>query len=161
MTLIKANKRRTPATRSPFMTQQPAFSDLFDLSKGMFNLKRFFNEDFAHGIDEFPAVNVKDLKDTYEVQLAAPGLDKSDFKITMDNGILTITAEKEENKEEEKEGFIRKEFNYNSFSRSMILPDFIDEDKEVKATYKGGVLKLLLKKNGEFEKASPKTIKVS
>lgn len=161
MSQVKSNKRRTPATRSPFMSQEPAFTDLFDLSKGMFNLKRFFNEDFGNGMNEFPAVNVKDLKDTYEVQLAAPGLEKSDFNITMDNGILTITAEKEEKKEEEKEGFIRKEFSFNSFSRSMILPDFIDEDEDVKATYKDGVLKLLLKKTGEMDKPSPKTIKVS
>lgn len=161
MTLEKTHKRRTPATRSTFMSQEPAFSDLFDLSKGMFNLKRFFNEDFGNGMNQFPAVNVKDLKDTYEVQLAAPGLEKSDFNITMDNGILTINAEKEQKMEEEKEGFIKKEFSYNSFSRSMVLPDFIDEDEEVKATYKDGVLKLLLKKNGEMEKPSPKTIKVS
>ena len=161
MTLVKSNKRRTPATRSSFMSQEPAFTDLFDLSKGIFNLNRIFNGDFENGINEFPAINVKDLKDTYEVQLAAPGLEKSDFKITMDNGILTITAEKEQNTEEEKEGFIRKEFSFNSFSRSMSLPEFINEDEEVKATYKDGVLKLLLKKTKEMEKPSPKTIKVS
>lgn len=161
MTLVKSNKRRAPATRSSFMSQEPAFTDLFDLSKGIFNLNRIFNGDFENSINEFPAINVKDLKDTYEVQLAAPGLEKSDFKITMDNGILTITAEKEQNTEEEKEGFIRKEFSFNSFSRSMSLPEFINEDEEVKATYRDGVLKLLLKKTKEMEKPSPKTIKVS
>ncbi len=161
MTLVKENRRRTPAARSSFMKHEPAFTDLFDLSKGMFNLKRFFNDDFGNGMNEFPALNVRDLKDNYEVQLAAPGLEKSDFNITMDNGILTITAEKEQNQEEEKEGFVRKEFSYNSFTRSMMLPDFIDEDKEVKATYKDGVLKLLLRKNNEKANASPKKIKIS
>jgi HSP20 family protein len=160
MTLVKENRRRFPATRSSLMTNEPAFTDLFDLSKNMFNLKRFFNDDFGNGTNGFPSLNVRDLKDNYEVQLAAPGLEKSDFNITMDNGILTITAEKEEKQEEEKEGFVRKEFSYNSFSRSIMLPDFIDEDKEVKASYKDGVLKLLLKKN-EKANASPKTIKVS
>ena len=110
---------------------------------------------------DLPPINIKDQEKTLELELAAPGLSKDDFKITLDNGILTISSEKEQNKEEEENGFVRKEFSYNSFSRSFSLPENVDEDKEVKATYNNGILKLTIDKRPDLKPIPPKSIKVS
>ncbi|MFZ0489401.1 MAG: Hsp20/alpha crystallin family protein [Salegentibacter sp.] len=159
MSLVKSNKRNLPFFGESLMSQDPFFSDLMDTRRGLFNLNRVFNGDVDR--DYAPAINVKDTEKEYQVELAAPGLKKEDFKITMDDGILTISAEKEQNHEEEKEGFVRKEFSYNSFVRSMSLPETIDEDKEVKAEYRDGILKLMLSKKPVAKQKEPKTIKVS
>lgn len=155
MSLVKSNKRRTPMWRNPFMND-PFFSDLMDTRR----LNRLFNG----GEEEFeltPAMNVKEQEKDIMVELAVPGLSKEDFKITLDEGLLTVSAEKEEKKEEEKEGFLRKEFSYNSFSRSVRLPENVDEDKDVQATYKDGVLKMRLHKKEGMEQKKPKSIKVN
>lgn len=155
MSLVKSNKRRTPMWRNPFMND-PFFSDLMDTRR----LNRLFNG----GEEEFeltPAMNVKEQDKNILVELAVPGLSKEDFKITLDEGLLTVSAEKEEEKEEEKEGFLRKEFSYNSFSRSVRLPDNVDEEKDVQATYKDGVLKMTLQKKEGMEQKKPKSIRVN
>lgn len=154
MSLVKANKRRTPMWRNPFMND-PFFSDLMD--------NRRWNRIFNGGEDEFdfsPAMNVKELGKDIQVEMAAPGLSKDDFKITLDEGILTVSAEKEHKEEEEKEGFLRKEFSYNSFSRSIRLPETVDENKDIQATYKDGVLKMMLHKREGTETKKPKSIRV-
>lgn len=155
MSLIKSNKRRTPRLSNGFKND-PFFTDLFD-RRSM--LKNFFdsNEDF----DMSPAMNIKEKDKEFEVELAAPGLKKQDFNITLDDGILTVSAEKEESKEEEKEGFINKEFSYNSFSRSISLPESVDEEKEVIAKYEDGVLKLKLHKRENMEPKKAKKITIS
>lgn len=155
MSLVKFNKRRTPMWRDPFMND-PFFSDLMDTRR----LNRLFNG----GEEEFeltPAMNVKEQEKDIMVELAVPGLSKEDFKITLDEGLLTVSAEKEEKKEEEKEGFLRKEFSYNSFSRSVRLPENVDEDKDVQATYKDGVLQMTLHKKEGMQQKKPKSIKVN
>ncbi|MGY5851023.1 Hsp20/alpha crystallin family protein [Salegentibacter sp. F14] len=147
MSLVKSNKRRRPMWGTSLFANDPFFSELMD-TRRLNNLNRIFNgEDF----DFSPAVNVRDHEKDYEIELAAPGLEKDDFKITMEDGILTISAEKEEKSEEEKEGFLRKEFSYNSFSRSMSLPESIDEEKDVKASYKDGILKMKLEKKTQAQ----------
>lgn len=161
MSLVKSSKRRSPIAGESLMSQDPFFSDLMDTRRGIFNLNRIFNGDFENDLNLIPALNVKDNKKNYEVLLAVPGLTKNDFNITVDDGILTISAEKEATTEEEKEGFVRKEFSYNSFSRSMILPDSVDEDKDIKAQYQDGVLKLTLHKKEGAKPKSPKKVNVS
>lgn len=155
MSLIKSNKRRTPRLSNVFRTD-PFFSDLMD-RKSMF--ENFFdtNGDF----DISPAMNIKEKEKEFEVELAAPGLRKEDFNITLDDGILTVSAQKEESKDEEKEGFITKEFSYNSFSRSISIPESIDEEKEVTAKYEDGVLKLKLHKKENMEPKKARRINIS
>lgn len=106
-----------------------------------------------------PAVNITELKDEYQVSLAAPGLKKEDFKIDVDGNMLTISSEKEENKEEKDAKFTRKEYSYSSFSRSFTLPDEINVDK-IDAKYADGVLKLSLPRKEEAKKHSAKQIAV-
>lgn len=155
MTLVKSQKRRTPMLSNAFMND-PFFSDLFDRRGLMRNFLKT-NGDF----DFSPAMNIKEKKKEFEVELAAPGLQKDDFKITLDNGLLTVSAEREDKKEEENEGFMTKEFSYNSFSRSISIPETVDEDKDISAKYEDGVLKLKLQKKEGAENKKPKTIKVS
>lgn len=158
MSLVKSNKRSRPSWGTSLFANDPFFSELMD-SRKLNNLSRIFNGD---DFDFSPAVNIKDNEKEYEIELAAPGLEKDDFKITMENGILTISAEKEEKTEDKKEDFVRKEFSYNSFTRSMSLPDSVDEEKEAKASYKDGVLKMKLQKKDNLQTSKKqKTIKVS
>lgn len=106
-----------------------------------------FNDDDFFNFRNFwmPAVNIKDKKAEFDIEVAAPGLEKKDFKVTVDNGILCIAAEKESKVEEKEENFTRQEFNYNSFERSFTLPENVDAD-HIDAKYDNGVLKLKLKK---------------
>ena len=111
----------------------------------------FDNGGFLGKVMKMPAVNVTDNKDNYLVSLAAPGMKKNDFKIDVEGTMLTISSEKEENKEEKESKYTRKEYNYSSFSRSFTLPDEIIKDK-IEATYEDGVLKLKLPKSEESKK---------
>lgn len=157
MTLVKTSRRPLPAIGKS-MFEDPFFTDFLDFRKKPFQLNSLFNGDVD---DITPAVNIKDNKNKFEIELAAPGLSKDDFNITVEDGMLTISAEKEQKKEEEKEGYVKKEFSYNSFSRCMSLPETVDEDKEVKAIYKDGILHLTLHKKEALVTKPAKKIKVS
>lgn len=155
MSLVKSNRRRTPMWGSSLMND-PFFSDLIDLNRW----NRLFNGGEEADFNLTPAMNVKEKDKDIEVEMAAPGLSKEDFKITLDEGILTVSAEKEQKEEEKKEGYMRKEFNYSSFTRSVRLPENVDEDKDVQAKYENGVLKMILHKKEGKELKKPKSIKV-
>lgn len=142
MTLIKFNNR--------FPWRAPVFDDFLDKAD-------FFNDDFINSESLMPAMNVKEKDSLFEIELATPGFSKEDFKVTIDNDRLHISAEKRKEEEEKKEGYIHKEFNYSSFKRSIKLPETIDQEKEVKAKFKNGILKLkLLKKEVVIE--TPKKV---
>jgi HSP20 family protein len=106
-------------------------------------------------------MNIEENKNDFEIEMAAPGLTKNDFNITIVDGVLTISSEKEEKTEEKEEGYLRKEFSYRTFTRSMGLPENVDESKDVKAEYHDGVLKLVLHKKPGVKSKAAKTIKVS
>jgi HSP20 family protein len=106
-----------------------------------------------------PAVNVKESDKDYQITMAAPGLEKSDFKIDVNGSTLTVSAEKDEKKEEKEDGYSRKEYNYKSFSRSFTLPEDILKEK-IDANYKNGELIVTLPKKEESMKASHQKISV-
>jgi HSP20 family protein len=112
----------------------------------------FDNGNFAGRILNVPAVNIAESKDSYSLSLAVPGMKKTDFKIDVDGNILTISAEKEEKKEEKDKRYNRTEYNYSSFSRSFTVPDGVKKE-DIHATYDNGVLTLLLPKKEEVKKA--------
>ena len=103
-------------------------------------LSDFFKDGFGNK-DWIPAVNVSESDKSYELDVAVPGMKKDDFKVKVENGMITISAERKEEKEEKKKNYTRQEYNYNSFSRSFSLPDDVKED-DVKAHYEDGVLRL-------------------
>ena len=107
-----------------------------------------------------PAVNVSESEKSYEVELAAPGMKKEDFKVKVDNGALTISAERKEEKEEKKKNYTRQEYSYNSFSRSFTLPDDVKDDN-VKAHYEDGVLKLSIARKALAPASKAKEIAVA
>ncbi len=134
---------------------QNPFPSLFD---------RLFDEDFdfwnrrnfAMTQTTVPSVNIKENVEGFEVEVAAPGFDKSDFNIELDNNVLTISSEKKiENELDEDEKFTKREFSYQSFTRSFTLPEIVNGDK-ITAKYDNGILKIDIPKK---EEAKPKPVK--
>ena len=105
-----------------------------------------------------PAINVKETDLTYELELAAPGMKKEDFKIEIEKNLLTLSTEK---KEEKTEKYSRKEFGYYSFKRSFSLPEDKVNTDEITAKYENGVLLVSIsKKTQEEQKPSSKRIEI-
>lgn len=102
------------------------------------------------GKTTLPSVNINENKDGFEIEVAAPGMEKNDFNIDLDNNVLTISSEKEEAKEEKEKKYMRKEYCYTKFSRSFTLPNSVKED-DIKATYKNGILNILIPKKEEMK----------
>jgi HSP20 family protein len=100
-----------------------------------------------------PAVNIVEGDDDFVIEIAAPGLDKKDFEIDLENNQLTISSEKEDKSEEKNGRMIRKEFLYSSFSRSFTLPETVENDK-IKAKHKDGILYVTIPKK-EVAKVKP------
>jgi HSP20 family protein len=113
----------------------------------LFDNDRFFSSPWLSGRN-MPAVNIKENEKNYEVELAAPGYDKKDFTISVDHGLLTVSAERREEKEEKEDNYTRREFGFSSFSRSFNLPTNTNEEN-IDAKYADGVLKLTIQKINE------------
>ena len=121
-----------------------------------FENDRFFDADWMKpfAVPSLPAVNIMEEDKEFIVELAAPGMNKKDFHVEVENGVLTISVEKEMEKEEEMKNYTRKEYNYNQFMRSFTLPENISDDK-IKAHYEDGILRLQIAKK-ELTKVPPK-----
>jgi HSP20 family protein len=98
-----------------------------------------------------PAVNVKENKNAFKLDVAAPGFKKGDFKLEVQNGYLTISGETKEEKEDKDEKYTRQEYRFSSFSRSFTLPENV-KSADISAEYADGVLKVTLPKKKEEEK---------
>lgn len=115
----------------------------------------FFDTDFLPKVNSnttAPAINVIEKKDEYDVELAAPGMTKEDFKVSLDEDHnLVVELDKkvektEENKENEETGYyLRREFSYTKFHQTLLLPDDVNRDT-ISATVENGVLKVVLPK---------------
>ncbi len=125
------------------------FSNFFDSD---------FNDFFNHKFSD-PAANIIEFPDSFQLDLAAPGMKKDDFKIHLDNNVLTISSETENEKNDEGKNYTRREFYYGSFSRSFTLPKSIDMEK-INAEYINGVLKVVLPKKEEAKLEIKKEIKI-
>lgn len=143
------------------MTLVKRSNDLFPSLLDDFFGRDWFNSGQTAG-STMPAVNLKEDENNFEVELAAPGMSKNDFKIELDNNLLTISCEKEERHEEkgEKGQYARREFNYRSFQRSFNLPNTIESDK-INARYTDGILKLTIPKKEEAKKRAARQIEIS
>jgi HSP20 family protein len=114
--------------------------------------------DFNTGVST-PSVNIVEGKDSFRIEVAAPGLTKDEFKIDLHNNVLNISSEKEEKKEEKDEQYMRREFSYTSFSRSFTLPNTADTDK-IAASYKEGVLNIEIPKKEEAKEKPKRLINI-
>jgi HSP20 family protein len=133
------------------------FPDFADNFLGRDFLAGFMNDEI--GITQ-PGVNIVEGKEDFRIEVAAPGLNKDDFKVELENKMLKISAEMEKKQEEENDHFMRREFNYSSFCRTFILPDTVDGEK-IQASHSNGVLTLVLPKRDEAKVKPLKVIKVS
>jgi HSP20 family protein len=106
---------------------------------------RFLDGDRNYANSNVPAVNVEESDKEFQIEVAAPGLDKKDFKVNIEENVLTISSSKESSTEEKEKGYLRREFNYNSFSRSFTLPENTDATK-INASHKNGVLNISIPK---------------
>lgn len=107
-----------------------------------------------------PAVNIREEDNQYIIDVAAPGMEKKDFKLELNHNVLTIAAEKEEEKEEKKRKFTRREFKYTSFRRSFTLPNTVQEEG-IKAAYQKGVLNIIIPKKEEMNERPARQINIS
>ena len=109
-----------------------------------------------------PAVNIQENDDMFMVEVAAPGKTREDFKIELDNDVLTISAEeKKENETSERNGrFTRKEFSYSNFKRAFSLPETVNSE-EISASYENGVLLINLPKREEAKVHPKRMIDIS
>lgn len=136
----------------------PTWSNWLD---DMFNrdLPSVFTSNFNTGIT-LPKVNIKETADSYMVEMAVPGLKKSDFQIDLDNQVLSISSEIKEENEQKEENYTRREFGYSSFKRTFSLPETVNEDK-IQASYNEGILVIHLPKKEEAKQKPSRTIKIS
>lgn len=124
----------------------------------------FFNGDFDMlpsklGVT-IPSANVTETAKEYKIELAAPGLERKDFNIEVENHSLCISAEKKEERKETEGDFTRREYSFNSFSRSFTLPENV-KDGEIDAKYENGVLKVMVPKIKETPAKATRKIAVS
>ena len=147
MTLMKRNGNLLPMIFDDFFN-----GDVFDWN----------NSNYSDTNTTIPAVNIKETAENYEVQVAAPGMTKDDFKVELDGNSLTISSEKsQQNEQKEGERFSRKEFSYQSFQRTFNLQkDVVDIDK-IQAKYDNGILHLLIPKKEEVKQKPPRRIQIS
>jgi len=129
----------------------PSLSDFFDDD-------RLSNSPWFRG-QSMPAVNVKETDKAFEVELATPGFSKKDFQISVDEGMLTVSAESKHETEKKDDNYTRREFGYNSFSRSFDLPANTNEE-DIQDKYEEGVLKLTIAKKNVAETKPKKSIQI-
>jgi HSP20 family protein len=145
MSLIKRNRNSFPALFDDF------------LGRELFN---WDNSHFSSTQTTVPSINIKESAESFEVEVAAPGMDKKDFKIQLDNNMLTISSSKEHNEEKKDEGYSRREFSYQSFQRSFILPKDVVNDEGIAARYENGLLHLTIPKKEEVKQKGPRLIEI-
>lgn len=135
MTLVKfANGQKNHAVN-------PFFNDVFD---------SILNDSFLSDklSSRVPAVNISETENEFHIELAAPGLKKEDFKINLEKNVLSVSADKKTENVEEGKKFSKREYSYNSFTRSFTLPEVADHSK-IDAAYTDGVLTLVVAKKEE------------
>lgn len=143
-----------------------------------------FNSNFPSLIDEFfgrdmdqifnlsgplsrvgsnvPAVNIREDDDKYSLEVAAPGMRREDFKVVLEDGVLTVSTEhKQENEAKDGKGqYTKREFSYHSFSRSFRLPASCEQE-HIQARYADGVLHLEIPKKEEVKRKAPRQIQIA
>lgn len=118
-----------------------------------------FSSNFNSGMS-LPKVNIKETADSFMVEMAVPGLNKSDFHLDIDNQVLSISTEIKEEDERQEGNYTRREFGYSSFKRTFTLPESVDDEK-INASYIDGILSILLPKKEEAKQKPPRNIKIS
>ena len=147
MTLVKRNGRSNSL---------PSIWDNF-FDRDVFN----WGSNFTNTGNSIPAVNIKETPENFVVEMAAPGMEKKDFKIELDGSALTISSEKQNDSEDrEGENYNRKEFSYQSFYRTFQLQKDVVDVESISARYENGVLQLVIPKKEEVKQKPPRMIEI-
>jgi len=136
------------------------FPTLFDdfLNRDIFN---WGLSNFSDTNTTIPAVNIKETTENYEVEVAAPGMNKKDFRVQLEGNMLTITSERSHEGNERIEArYISREFSYQSFSRTFTLQKDVVDTENIQAKYEDGVLHLLIPKKEQAKQKQPKLIEI-
>lgn len=139
------------------------------LMRSLPDFEDFFNHDmFNWGLNSstatstnIPAVNIKETQNSFLVEMAAPGMKKEEFNISLDGNTLTISSEKKQEESKNEEKYSRKEFSYQSFYRSFNLPKDVVDSEKIMAKYEDGVLLLEIPKKEEAIPKPARTIQIS
>ena len=145
---------RTNPNRSSNLPMWSLIDDIFNRE-----WPSVFSQNFNTGMS-LPMVNIKETADAYFVEMAVPGLKKSDFHIDLDNQVLSISTEMEEVNEQHEEHYTRKEFGYSSFKRTFTLPETVNDGK-IEAKYNEGILSVHLPKKEEAKQKPARSIKIT
>lgn len=135
----------------------PVWTSLFD---------EIFNREFSPIHDSelrsgnLPKVNIKETADEYVIEMAVPGINKSDVKISIDNRILSISADQSHESESSDDQYTRREFSFETFKRTFKLPNSVNDDN-INATYADGILKVELPKKEEAKEKPARSIEIS
>jgi HSP20 family protein len=135
MTLVKFNNNKRNNTLLP------GVNDVFE---SIFN-DTFFSDRM---ITRVPAVNISESENSYQVELAAPGLKKDDFKLNLERNQLTISVEQQSEQNDSQKSYNKREYSYSSFVRSFTLPDSADHS-QIDASYTDGILRIDIAKREE------------
>jgi len=149
MSIIKRNGNSVPSI--------PALFDDF-FSRELFN---WGNNNFSSTNTTVPAINIKEKEDTFEVEVAAPGMEKKDFNVTLEGNVLTISSVKQHTDEKKDANYTRREFSYQSFQRSLELPKELVDGEKIKANYENGLLHLTIPKKEEAKRKAPRQIEIA
>lgn len=152
---VKSGNKKPVGSNFNFSPSLPSWFDDI-LGKG-FGTE--FMSNFNTGIT-LPAVNVINSDNEFVIDMAVPGLKKSDFEINIDNHVLSIGVESKAETNEKNENYTRREFGYSSFKRTFTIPESVNADK-ISADYSDGILKIHLPKREEAKRKPVKQIKIS
>ena len=116
------------------------FPEILDFTNNMMTKDLFSRDSWM------PAINVKEHKKGFEIEVCAPGFTKNDFEVTISDDILTISAENKKKEQEKEENYSRRAFYYNSFHKAFTLPKSVDVKKKIKVNYESEILSIQLEK---------------
>lgn len=139
----------------PEMRFQGLFDNLFSPEFQVLNRSGLAATNFS-----LPKVNIKEGEDGYLLELAVPGMAKADFKIKLDQDVLSISSEKKEEASKDTKEYRRQEFTYQAFERRFNLPEDVDSEK-ISANYVNGVLSIEIPRREEAKPQAPKAIEIA
>ena len=129
----------------------------------------FFNDNYRYLTDQrrmednnitVPSANIREVDNGYAIELAAPGFNRDEFTVELDNDVLSINGERKIVQADDDRPYSRREHNYMSFSRSFALPDTVDEDG-INANYENGILYVSIPVKSDVEQTrAPRRIDI-
>ncbi len=139
---------------------RPSLPSLFDnfFSRDLMDWNNF---NFSPANTTLPAVNIRETKDDFLIEVAAPGLTKKDFKVNLENDQLVISSERNLEKKDSEENYTRKEFSYQTFQRSFSVNEQMVDGDKISAKYCDGILCVSLPKKEEVKPKPAREIKIA